>query len=89
MLAQAPSAFLASFLCKSCSRPLFSSLSIQHPVYDCFYLALARRSAPLVTADKRLAAAAQALPECRGPASGRLMGAHLRELLELPARRDA
>ncbi len=40
------------------------SLGLNHPVYDCFYLALARReSAPLVTADKRLAAAAQALPD--------------------------
>jgi predicted nucleic acid-binding protein len=40
------------------------AVSLNHPVYDCFYLALARReSAPLVTADKRLAAAAQALPD--------------------------
>jgi predicted nucleic acid-binding protein len=40
------------------------SLGLNHPVYDCFYLALARRErAPLVTADKRLAAAAQALPD--------------------------
>ncbi len=40
------------------------AVTINHPVYDCFYLALARReSAPLVTADKRLAAAVQALPD--------------------------
>ena len=40
------------------------AVSLNHPVYDCFYLALARREgAPLVTADKRLAAAAQALPD--------------------------
>ncbi len=39
------------------------SLILNHPVYDCFYLALARREgAPLVTADKRLAAAANAVP---------------------------
>ncbi len=38
------------------------AISLNHPAYDCFYLALARREgAPLVTADKRLAAAAQAL----------------------------
>ncbi len=40
------------------------SLGLNHPAYDCFYLALARReSAPLVTADKRLATAAQGLPD--------------------------
>lgn len=39
------------------------AVTINHPVYDCFYLALARReAAPLVTADKRLAAAAKTLP---------------------------
>lgn len=31
------------------------ALQLQHPAYDCFYLALAERvDAPLVTADKRL-----------------------------------
>ena len=31
------------------------ALQLQHPAYDCFYLALARRvDAPLVTADRRL-----------------------------------
>jgi predicted nucleic acid-binding protein len=40
------------------------SLGLNHPAYDCFYLALARReAAPLVTADKRLAAAAQRVPD--------------------------
>lgn len=35
------------------------SARYDHPIYDCFYLALAEReSAPLVTADKRLAALA-------------------------------
>jgi predicted nucleic acid-binding protein len=43
-------------------RPLSSRAStiariLNHPVYDCFYLALAEREdAPLVTADKRLLA---------------------------------
>ncbi len=42
------------------------AVSLNHPVYDCFYLALARReSAPLVTADKHLAATAQALPDVK------------------------
>lgn len=40
------------------------AVSLNHPIYDCFYLALARREgAPLVTADKRLAAIAKALPD--------------------------
>jgi predicted nucleic acid-binding protein len=39
------------------------AVSLKHPIYDCFYLALARReNAPLITADKRLAAAAKSLP---------------------------
>jgi len=64
MLAQAPSAFARIVSLQELLPAAFQlSLSIQHPVHDCFYLALARReSAPLVTADKRLAAAAQALP---------------------------
>lgn len=38
------------------------SLDLDHPLYDCFYLALCEReSLPLVTADKRLAAVAQRL----------------------------
>jgi predicted nucleic acid-binding protein len=37
------------------------AVELDHPVYDCCYIALARReAAPLVTADKRLAHAAQA-----------------------------
>ncbi len=65
MLAQAPSAFARIVSLQELLPAAFQlSLSIQHPVYDCFYLALARReSAPLVTADKRLAAAAQSLPD--------------------------
>jgi predicted nucleic acid-binding protein len=38
------------------------AIASNHPVYDCFYIALARReTAPLVTADKRLAVAAQSV----------------------------
>jgi predicted nucleic acid-binding protein len=37
---------------------------LNHTVYDCFYLVLARREkAPLVTADKRLAVAVQSLSD--------------------------
>ena len=36
------------------------SIRLAHPAYDCFYLALARRSGcPLVTADRRLVARCQ------------------------------
>jgi predicted nucleic acid-binding protein len=36
-------------------RALAIAIELRHPVYDCFYLALAERStAPLVTADERL-----------------------------------
>ncbi|MGO9547597.1 MAG: type II toxin-antitoxin system VapC family toxin [Rhodomicrobium sp.] len=64
MLAQAPQAFARIVPLQELLPAAFElSLSIPHPIYDCFYLALARREgAPLVTADKRLAAAAQALP---------------------------
>jgi predicted nucleic acid-binding protein len=38
------------------------ALQLQHPAYDCFYLALARRvDAPLVTADRRLHARCHAV----------------------------
>jgi predicted nucleic acid-binding protein len=38
------------------------ALHLQHPAYDCFYLALAVRSdAPLVTADRRLQARCHAV----------------------------
>jgi predicted nucleic acid-binding protein len=37
---------------------------LNHPIYDCFYLALARcERSPLVTADKRLAAVARSLAD--------------------------
>ena len=36
------------------------AIALKHPVYDCFYLALAERErAPLITADKRLVAKAK------------------------------
>lgn len=39
-------------------RALSIAMELNHPVYDCFYLALAEREgAPLVSADKRLLAA--------------------------------
>lgn len=42
-------------------RALQLALDLTHPVYDCFFLALAERmEAPVITADKRLIAA------CRG-----------------------
>jgi len=62
MLSRAPFAFsrLAP-LSDLSGEALALAASIDHPVYDCCYIALARReAAPLVTADKRLAHAAQA-----------------------------
>lgn len=36
------------------------SIDLKHPIYDCFYLALAERErAPLISADKRLLAASK------------------------------
>ena len=41
---------------------LAMALQLQHPAYDCFYLALAQRlDAPLVTADRKLHARCQAV----------------------------
>jgi len=41
-------------------RALEIAIDLRHPIYDCFYLALAERErAPLVTADGRLLAAAK------------------------------
>lgn len=45
-------------------RALQLSLMLDHPVYDCTYLALAiRREVPVVTADRRFVRAAAAVPE--------------------------
>ncbi|MBU3032254.1 type II toxin-antitoxin system VapC family toxin [Paracoccus sp. XHP0099] len=45
-------------------RALQLSLLLDHPVYDCTYLALAiRREVPVVTADRRFVRAAAAVPE--------------------------
>jgi predicted nucleic acid-binding protein len=35
-------------------RALAIAIELRHPAYDCFYLALAERTSPLVTADDRL-----------------------------------
>lgn len=41
-------------------RALALAIELDHPIYDCFYLALAERErAPLISADKRLIAAAK------------------------------
>jgi predicted nucleic acid-binding protein len=63
-LARAPSAFSWLVPLEELLASAFElSLAMRHPIYDCFYLALARQeNAPLITADKRLAAAAKSLP---------------------------
>ena len=43
-------------------RALALAIELKHPIYDCFYLALAERErCPLITADGRLLAAAKAV----------------------------
>jgi predicted nucleic acid-binding protein len=50
------------------SRPLSAeamrlSIALDHPIYDCFYLALAQQiDAPIITADRRLLSVAGRLP---------------------------
>jgi predicted nucleic acid-binding protein len=58
---QAPEHFEALFeQAELRARALELALDLNHPIYDCFYLALAlRENAPLVTADARLREAAQ------------------------------
>ena len=60
VLLQAPVNFTA---CRDLVESAMAlSLELQHPVYDCLYLALAlRRAVPLVTADERLTRAARKL----------------------------
>ena len=42
------------------SRALAIAVDLNHPIYNCFYLALAERErAPLISADKRLLTAAK------------------------------
>jgi predicted nucleic acid-binding protein len=49
------------------------SATLPHPIYDCFYLALAERErSPVVTADQRLLSAAKKL----GTVEVRLLGQH-------------
>ncbi|MCC7346609.1 MAG: type II toxin-antitoxin system VapC family toxin [Variibacter sp.] len=58
---QAPEHFDALFeQAELRSQALELALDLNHPIYDCFYLALAlRENAPVVTADARLRAAAE------------------------------
>jgi predicted nucleic acid-binding protein len=45
-----------------CVRALELAIALRHPIYDCFYLALAERdNAPLATADEAMIAAARKL----------------------------
>jgi predicted nucleic acid-binding protein len=49
-------------------RALAIAIELRHPAYDCFYLALAERSAaPLITADNRL------IRRCSGTSFGKLV----------------
>jgi predicted nucleic acid-binding protein len=44
------------------ARSIEIAIELRHPIYDCFYLALAEREhCPLITADRRLIAAAKAM----------------------------
>ncbi|HEY7296309.1 MAG TPA: type II toxin-antitoxin system VapC family toxin, partial [Xanthobacteraceae bacterium] len=45
------------------ARAMQIAIDLRHPIYDCFYLALAERErAPIVSADARLLAAAKQIP---------------------------
>ncbi|MFL6803979.1 MAG: type II toxin-antitoxin system VapC family toxin [Xanthobacteraceae bacterium] len=44
-------------------RAITLAIDLRHPIYDCFYLALAQReNTAIVTADERLFAAARKAP---------------------------
>lgn len=48
-------------------RALELAIDLQHPIYDCFYLALAERErAPIVSADDKLLAAAKRMKGVEG-----------------------
>jgi predicted nucleic acid-binding protein len=61
---EAPRPFATLFPVPPLQIPAFDlACRLNHPAYDCFYLALAKREGvPLVTADKRLASVAKRLP---------------------------
>jgi predicted nucleic acid-binding protein len=47
-------------------RAIEIAIQLEHPIYDCFYIALAERErATLVSADRRLLAAAKGIKACR------------------------
>lgn len=49
------------------ARAIELSISLRHPIYDCFYLALAEREgAPIITADAKLLGAAKKMKGVAG-----------------------
>lgn len=64
ILQKSPLAFEALFPLEPLTIRAFKlAIAINHPIYDCYYLALAEReAAALVTADLKLAKAARDLP---------------------------
>ena len=70
--AQAEAEFIGLGMTVEPSRDLLSSafalgLSLEHPIYDCLYLALAaERAGTLVTADRRMSELARRVPTLAG-----------------------
>lgn len=64
VLQKSPLAFEALFPLEPLTLRAFQlAVALNHPIYDCYYLALAlAENAPLVTADLKLAKAARNLP---------------------------